>query len=95
MRLSRFDLGIELVNHLLRLGIKGSLSRNRNAHLPRWVLSLDLAVRCRLRQFWECTKETVKHHLLPDVKVENTLPATTINSVLGGGGVATFMARAK
>jgi hypothetical protein len=78
-----FDLWIELVNHRLRLGIKGSWSRNRNAHLLRWVLSLDRWVHCRLPQFWACTKETVQHHLLPDVTAKNTLPVTTINSCLG------------
>ena len=83
MRLSTFDLGIELVNHRFRLGIKGSLSRNRNVRLRRWVLSLNLWVRCRLRQFWVCTVKTVQHHPPPDVKVENTVPVTTINSCLG------------
>jgi len=78
-----FDLGIELVNHRLRLGIKGSLSRNRNVRLLRSVLSLDRWVHYRLLQFWVCTKETVQHHLPPDVTAKNTLPVTTINSCLG------------
>jgi hypothetical protein len=77
------DLWIGLVNHRLRLGIKGSLSRNRNVPLRQWVLSLDRRVHCRLRKFWVCTIETVGHHLLPDVTAKNTLLVTNINCRLG------------
>jgi hypothetical protein len=88
VRLSMFDLVIGLVNHRLRLGIKGSWPHNRNVRLRQWVLSLDRWARCRLRQFWVCTVKTARCHLPLDVKVENTLPVTTINSCLlwGWGG---------